>query len=348
MKNQDLFNQLQNIAAQSSLVNNPKETELVDSYTEKEQINKLREIKNQAITMFPESGLPRFNFWKKQIDTTGMTKVSKQTYWKDYEQIHPDGIVGAKRDFVDITKKELEYIESPVAKEFFLRERLDNTPDWAKKEFEPLLGELSSIVANSNYAKAQQVYMKDLDVRATKLAALSELDPDISIETHTNDLLKLEQMNLMELTKVKQGRVGVFNKLGNFVPAFGITDRNSILEDDVYGSPSIEEQIVIRNLAPTIIKKAIQGNLAVARNKILSNERTSISVAEQYLKQGDFDFDKWDTAFSMLHNISIYDKLKMGLQGEIKSGRIKTEEDLRSIIYRAVSKYIPAENKENK
>jgi hypothetical protein len=336
--NNKLFNQLQSLAAQS-MPQNSSQPETVDSIIDKQQLTLLGEKKQQVFEMFPDNPQERFNSWKNQVDTTGMTAKAKQAYWKDYESIHPEGIVGAKRDFVDVTKRELDYIESPVAKEFFLRERLDNTPEWARKELDPILGELSTIVAHSNYAKAQQVYMKDLDLRINRFAVLAQLDPDISVENHTSDIVKLEQMNLLELAKVEQGRVGVYSHSGQFIPAFGLTSRNDVLKNDDKGSPSLEEQSVIRSLAPSLVKKAIQGNLAVARNKIMADERAGIAVAEKYLTEGAFNFDQWDTAFSMLHNVPLYDKLKLGLRGEIKTGRIKTESDLKSAIYQAVSKY---------
>jgi len=345
--NNNLFNQLQTMAMQA-MPQNYSQPETVDSVVDNEQIQLLGKKRKQVFEMFPDNSQERFNYWKTQIDTTGMTAKAKQTYWKDYEAMHPEGIVGAKRDFVDVTKRELDYIESPVAKEFFLRERLDNTPEWARKELDPILGELSTIVANSNYAKAQQVYMKDLDLRINRFAVLAQLDPDVSVENHTTDITKLEQMNLLEVAKVEQGRVGVYSKGGKFIPAFGLQSRNDVFENDSNGSPSLEEQSVIRSLAPTIIKKAIQGNLAVARNKIMADERAGIAVAEKYLTDGAFNFDQWDTAFSMLHNVPMYDKIKLGLRGEITAGRIKTESDLKSAIYQSVSKYSSfLEKKEN-
>lgn len=336
--NNNLFNQLQTMAMQA-MPQNYSQPETVDSVVDNEQIQLLGKKRKQVFEMFPDNSQERFNYWKTQVDTTGMTAKAKQTYWKDYEAMHPEGIVGAKRDFVDVTKRELDYIESPVAKEFFLRERLDNTPEWARKELDPILGELSTIVANSNYAKAQQVYMKDLDLRINRFAVLAQLDPDVSVENHTTDITKLEQMNLLEVAKVEQGRVGVYSKGGQFIPAFGLQSRNDVFENDSNGSPSLEEQSVIRSLAPTIIKKAIQGNLAVARNKIMADERAGIAVAEKYLTDGAFNFDQWDTAFSMLHSVPMYDKIKLGLRGEITAGRIKTESDLKSAIYQSVSKY---------
>lgn len=336
--NNNFYNELQNIAAQSMPVSQTK-SDGIDSALSKQEIEKLNTSTKLATEMYPEDQASRFDFWKKQNNTTLMNPITKDVYWKIYETMHPEGIVGAKRDFIDVTKREIDYIDSNVGKEFFLRERLDNTPAWARKELEPILGELSANVANSNYSKAQQVYMKDLDLRISSFSARSQLDPDISIDSHTADAVRLEQLNLLELAKVQEGRIGVYNEKGQFYPAFGIKDRNEIFDKDPYGSPSIQEQSVIRNLSPNIIRKAIEGNLAVNRNKIQADERVSTNIASEYLTTGAFNMDQWDTVFAMLPNISIYDKIKLGIQGEVKAGRLKTEKDLVRAIYQTMVRY---------
>lgn len=340
MTTKDLYADLQRIATQAGPISETK-ADGIDDVMADYDTRRVQDITNIANNMYPEDLKAKFSFWKSKLDSSTLAPKAKEVYWKTYETMHPEGKVGAKRDFVDITKRELEVISGLSGKEFFLRERLTNTPAWARKELDPILGELSAIVANSNYSKSQQVYMQDLDARIGKFMVSADLDPDIPSETHTADAVRLEQLNLMSLGKVQQGRLGVYNEKGVFFPAFGIKDRKEIFANETAGSPSIQEQSVIRDLSPNIIRKAVEGNLAVRRNKIQAQERTSTTVASKYLREGVFNMEKWDVAFSMLPETTIQDKIKMGLQGEISSGRIKSEKELVRSIYQTMAKYGP-------
>ena len=332
------YNELQNIASQAVPSQQNKQSN-VDDMVSKQSITKLTDNTNLAMNMYPEDIQSRFSFWKKENNINFMDDKTKEVYWKTYEKMHPEGIVGAKRDFVDVTKGELSRIDSNVGKEFFLRERLNKTPQWARKELDPLLGEISTNVANSNYSKAQQVYMNDLDSRINSLAATTEFDPDIPLDIHTQDAVKLEQLNLLELGRVEQGRIGVYNEKGKFYPAFGIKDRTEIFPNDVATNPSIQEQDVIRSLSPNIIRKAIEGNLAFNRKNIQIQERIGSSIASDYLKAGTYNIEKWDTAFAMLPNVPIYDKISQGIQGEIESGRVVSTKDLAQTLYKVMTQY---------
>jgi hypothetical protein len=335
--NNNFYNELQDIASAAipKAESNTNPVNVEDGLS-KQATAKLKESTDLAMQMYPSEAGERFDFWKKQNKPENMDPATKDIYWKTYEQMHPEGKVGATRDFVDITKVELDTIGSNVGKEYFLRDRLVNTPVWARKELDPMLGILSANVANSNYSKSQQVYMKDLELRSMNFAAKNTLDPDVSIDSHTQDAVKLEQLNLLELGTVQEGRIGVYSEGGQFIPAFGLTDRKEIFAKDMYASPSLEEQSVVRGIAPNIIRKAVEGNLAVNRNKIQSQERTGEAVASNYLTTGAFGIDKWNTAFAMLPNVSNFDKIKQGLQGEIASGRITSEKDLIRTIYQSM------------
>ncbi len=334
----NLYNDLQKIASQVT----PKSSSSVDGVDKmlaEYDTKMVQDMTNLANTMYPEDTNAKFSFWKSRINVGLLAPQAKEAYWSQYEKMHPDGIVGAKRDFINVTKRELDVVPGLSGKEFFLRERLADTPVWARKELDPVLGELSAVVANANYSKSQQVYMQDLDSRMGRFMTTAQLDPDIPTETHTSDAVRLEQLNLMSLGKVQSGRIGVYNEKGVFFPAFGIKDRSEIFKQDPNGSPSLQEQRLVRELAPNIIRKTVEGNLATRRRTIQSEERASTVVASNYLKTGAFGIDKWDTAFSMLPEIPLQERLNLGLQGEIASGRIASEQDLVRTIYQTMVKY---------
>jgi len=334
----NFYNDLQNMASQAAPSN--VDTKLdIDKALDKQSLAKLNITKQLAQTMYPQDSAARFSFWKSQINLPSLSAPVKETYWKTYEEMHPEGIVGAKRDFVDITKRELEVISGLSGKEFFLRDRLNNTPDWARKELDPILGELSAVVANANYSKSQQVYMSELDNRINRFMVTAQLDPDLPIDTHVEDVVRLEQLNLMDVAHVSGGRMGVYDKKNTFIPVFGLKSREQIFENDPYSAPSAEEQSVVRDLSPSIIRKAVEGNVLVARSKIKIQERTAIAVATKYLEDGAYPMDRWDSAFAMLSEVPIREKIGSGIKGEIASGRIKTEQDLARTVYMAMTRY---------
>jgi hypothetical protein len=153
-----------------------------------------------------------------------------------------------------------------------------------------------------------------------------------------NDMLKLEQMNLMEMASVMNGRVGIMKDGRSFVPAFGMTDSEQIVKDAAI-APSIEEQTVVQELARLPIKTAVADNVTSSRIKIKGQEETTKNIAQQQLRTGKYNMDQWDKAFSIMPDVPMQDKVMLGLRGEITSGRIKTEKQLAQSIYQAISTY---------
>ena len=336
-KKKNLFDELQRMATQS-VTPLQTNTATADDIVNESAIQKVNQITELASKMYPDDANSRFGFWKSQLNVGELPQGGKQAYWKTYESMHPEGINGATRDFVTITKKELDYIPGMAEKEFFLRERVTQTPDWAKKELEPLLAEVSTTVANANYNKAQQVYVSDLQTRVNAFLSNQQLDPDVAIDDHVNDMLKLEQMNLMEMASVMNGRVGIMKDGRSFVPAFGMTDSEQIVKDSAI-TPSLHEQFVVHEIGLQPIKDAVTTNITSSRNKIKIQEVTSKNIAQQYLRQGKYDMNSWDKAFSMMPNVPMQDRVIMGLQGEIDAGRITNEKQLAQAIFMATEKY---------
>lgn len=336
-KKRNWLEELQNIATQAI---GPADTkpEVADEEINKAAVAKVNEVTALANQMYPQDANSRFDFWKSQMDIAELPTAAKNTYWKNYETMHPDGIDGATRDFVNVTKRELDMIPGMSQKEFFLRERVTQTPDWARKELEPLLAQVSTTVANANLNKAQQVYVSELDTRVNSFLSKVQLDPDVAIEDHVNDMMKLEQMNLLEMAQVKNGRVGFMKDGTQFVPAFGLQDSDQVLQNRAV-TPSLGEQVLVREVGLQPIKNAVEFNVTKGRREIETQEETAKVVATRYLRDGKYTMDTWDKAFSMLPDMSMEDRVVMGLQGEMAAGRIKNEKQLAQAIYQSVNKY---------
>lgn len=336
-KKRNWLEELQNIATQAV---GPVDTkpEIADEEINKAAIAKVNEVTALANQMYPQDANSRFDFWKSQVDIAGLPSGAKNTYWKNYETMHPDGIDGATRDFINVTKRELDMIPGMSQKEFFLRERVTQTPDWARKELEPLLAQVSTTVANANLNKAQQVYASDLDTRVNAFLSKVQLDPDVAIEDHVNDMMKLEQMNLLEMAQVKNGRVGFMKDGTQFVPAFGLQDSDQVLQNRAV-TPSLGEQVLVREVGLQPIKNAVESNVTKGRREIETQEQTAKAIATRSLRDGIYQMAAWDKAFSLIPDMPMEDRVVLGLQGEINSGRIRDEKQLAQAIYMTIDRY---------
>lgn len=339
MPDKDLFASLQKIASES--INNQTSTNDTGNQElmTKQDIQKISSTADLAQKMYPNNKQNQFNFWKKNIDITGMSNDARNEYWKTYEQMHPRGRDGAQSDFVNTTMYELGLVHGVSNKEFMLRERIANSPPWAQAALGPELAKYSTVVANANFSKANQVYINNLTNKINKFMVSAPLDPDVATDQHTADFLKMEQMNLLDVGQVVNGRVGAYDHTGQFVPGFAITDRNQIFPNDPYGTPSAAEQIIVKQSAAQPIKDAIELNLINQRSSISRQERQTAMHATNLLESGHYPVERWGEVFAINPESEPYQQILRGITGEINSGRIKTRQDLTETIYTAMTKY---------
>jgi len=338
MAKKDLMSSLQKIASESitgTVIPEAKEQELIDT----QDVAKIKQIAEVANRMYPNNPANRFNYWKKNVNIDGMSNSARNEYWKTYQNIHPRGLDGAKSDFVNVTLNEINLINGVSNKEFFLRDRLDNSPSWAKEVLEPELAKLSTTVANANLSKASQVYSKSLQEKVNTFILQNELDPDVSVEQHTADFVRLEQLNLFDVANVVNGRIGIYGQNNQFVPGFAVENRQQVFPKDQFGAPSFAEQVLVRDNAINPIKQAVDMKLAAQRSAISMQERQSAMEATKLLEQGFYTIDRWGEAFSINAESSPKDQIIRGLKGEIASKRITNEQELAESIYTAMTKY---------
>lgn len=336
MATKDLYQSLAEIAKQSV---NIVPTEDPNKQIIKRETDQIKKMADLASKMYPQNKDTQFEYFKKNVNISGMTNEAKDFYWNQYQKINPRGLEGTRQDYINITARELDMISGVSKKEFFLRNKLATAPAWVKDVLEPELAKLSTVVANANYSKATKVYEEDVKVRSNAFLSNANLDPDVSIEDHTTDLVKLEQMNLFDVAAVVNGRAGVYNKQNQFVPGFAIEGRNQIIPDDPYGSPSAEEQLRIRETTTPYFKSAVERKLYSNQSVINREEQMSAMMASKMLEDGKFTIDRWSEAFSMNPEASPQDAIMRGIRGEIKSKRVQTYQDLAQTIYTAMNTY---------
>lgn len=338
MPTKDLYSALQKIASETSgqtTQNDTGNSDLIDQ----QDIAKIRSTVDVATKMYPNNKENRFNYWKRSLTLDGMSNNARNVYWKQYEELHPDGIEGAKSDFINVTMNELGYIRGASNKEFMLRDRIANSPPWARSVLEPELAKYSTIVATSNFSKANEVYGKELQSRINKFVINNDLDPDVSADQHTSDMLKLEQLNLGEVASVVNGRIGAYTNTGQFIPGFAIADRNQIFPNDPAGTPSAAEQLLVRDSATHPIKQAVSMKLTHQRSDISRQERLASMGVSGLLESGYYPIDRWGEAFALNPEAPSQAQVISGLRGEIAAGRITHEDQLIESIYTAMNKY---------
>ena len=338
MANKDLFSSLQKIASEATgniPVSQKSDAESMD----KMDIAKIKDAVSVAQKMYPDNKQNQFNYWKKNVSLDGMSNEARNVYWQQYEKMHPRGTDGAQSDFVNTTMREVGYVSGISNKEFLLRERMANSPPWAQAILGPELAKYSTVVANANLSKANQVYKADLEDKVKKFVYNADLDPDVSTDQHTADFLRMEQLNLSGIASVVNGRVGAHDQNGQFIPGFAIADRKQIFPNDPYGTPSGVEQMLVRDAAVKPIKDAVETKLVNQRSTISRQERLSAMGATQLLEKGAYPIDRWHEAFAINPEADPYGQITRGLRGEINAGRIKSEQDLAESIYTAMTRY---------
>lgn len=339
MAKKDLYSSLQQIATESIVGPAAAKAPDANKLITMEETAKIDSITKRASSMYPNSPEDRFTYWKKNTDITGLSNEAKQYYWKAYQQMNPRGFEGTKEDFVNVTARELNQITGVTAKEFFLRDRIANSPDWVKPLLEPELAKISTVVANANYNKSAQVYANDVRGRSKVFLSKAQLDPDTAIDDHTNDLVRLEQLNLLDVADVVNGRAGVRKDDGTFVPSFAIKDRSDIFKNDIFGSPSAAEQLKVKETATSYFKEAVEESIYMNRNQIKQQERTSEMESIRMLEEGKFTIDRWGEAFSMVPESDKREQIIRGIKGEIAAKRVSSYKDLAQTIYTAMSQY---------
>lgn len=216
--NTDKLNKLQQIAEGSvytGRANNNNFSELKATKLK----TKLKSIEDGIKQMYPKNKEQVFKTWVQATKEFPLpTKEFKDYYWNKYLDLHPEGKDVAKKEMISRAELEMKMFETPTEKEYYLREQIARWPNWMANEFKDDLQNFSTRNADVNLNKAKQVYKDDLTKRLNKLSS-KELDPDVPEEVHTNDLLKLERMNLLDVANAINGRFGVANKEGSFVPA---------------------------------------------------------------------------------------------------------------------------------
>lgn len=336
--NYDKLSKLQQIAT-GSVYTGKTSYENISQIRADKLKTKLKNMEKEIKDMYPTKPEKVFETWVQATKDFPMpNREFIEFYWDKYLSLHPKNRKEAKQELIDKTTRELQLIETPQEKEHFIRDNVSRWPEWLINDFKDDLQNYSTRNSDANFSKAKHVYKDDLSKRLGSISD-KELDPDVSEEAHVDDILKLEKMNLMDVADAINGRFGVVGKDGSFIPAFDLQNRSQVFEKDPYGTPTTDEQLIIDDLAPDLIRNYVKGNVGNQRAKINMDNKVSESIASMMLETGSLTPDKWKEAFSMFAKPEYTYLLKKGMKGEIESGRIKSDEDIVKTLYTALLQY---------
>lgn len=185
--------------------------------------------------------------------------------------------------------------QDPAINDISLRENLAKSPSWLAEEMMPAVEQNAATVSNQNMTKAKNVYQKTVLGKLQNID-LSELDPDVAIEEHINDIVRLEAAGLANGISVVNGRFAAVSQNGQLVPAFSLNYDNSAIGD----GPEIEEMYEI--LHP-VIKPLIESAVSSSRSKMGLNNRAARGAAINMLSSGQMPISEWQNALSLLGDV---------------------------------------------
>lgn len=182
--------------------------------------------------------------------------------------------------------------QDPAIKDINLRENLSKSPSWLASEMLPEVDKLSATVSNQNMTKAKTVFQRSVMDKLAKVD-LTQLDPDVAVEEHVADLIRMETAGIADSVTVVNGRFAGMGPNGKVMPAFALGMNNS----SIGNGPEMEEMFAI--LLPTV-KPVIESALSNNRSMMGLNNQAARGATVNMLKNGDMPISEWQNAISML------------------------------------------------
>lgn len=253
---------------------------------------------------------------EKDIDSNNANEV-----WNDFEKEFP----GSREQARGWLKNDiLQSVDSKDAyqREVNLRNRMTKAPSWLAEEMLPELARTSSIVSNQNTSKMKSVYKKLLNDRINKID-LTGLDPEVPVDVHVEDAMKLELLGLLDSSTISNGRFVITNADGTIKPAFTL----DINQDDVSNIGIGPESEMIKEIAFPVLRNNISAVISNTTNVVAADNRASFGAALQMMKNGDLDVSEWKNVLSLVDDKE--GLRNAGISGLIKSNPFMDEEEMR-------------------
>ena len=254
--------------------------------------------------------------WYSKIKPN-MDSKTADDIWSMAESQFP-GSADQAKDWLRQSTKGATTKTDKASQEIAMRNEMSTSPSWLVNEMVPELQNTASAVSNQNLGKAKAVYKKSLEQKLGMLD-LTQLDPEVPVETHIEDAIKLEMIGMLDGSNIVNGRFSSINEQGQIQPAF------SIQYDMGIGGPELEN---IQSVAMPILKDKISSALSFATSQVEMGNRASGGAYLEMLRNGDLEMDEWQNAISMLGDAD--GVVDAGIQGMSKKNPFTSDEDIMS------------------
>ena len=301
-----------------------KETLQVQQRNLKKDLSKSKAKKiKDSLSIYKGNYKDPLTAWNKWLDDNG----------SDIDQDNADDIFGfAEKEFPgspdqargEIRNRAMSELDSSdsTVKEQRLRNQMTKAPSWLVNEMAPELDSLSASNSNKNLAKSKMIYSRTLEQKIQNLN-LTELDPDVPVEVHLDEMVKLEAMGLLDTARVVNGRLTVVNPNGQIQPAFAITKD---IESMGFMDPNSPENQLIFTVAPKIFKPHIEAAISNSSDSTGMTNRASSGAAIRMLRDGSLPIDEWGDALSLI-NENQSGGIEAGLEGLVKKNPFMNEDE---------------------
>lgn len=193
--------------------------------------------------------------WMKSVTDWTFTPNNREYYWQTMENLSTLSPEKFKEFTINDVRGELDSYGEMSDKEQYFR---DNANTWPSYVLDYLGGYFDNI-KGTNYAMelernriSQVVEMKDLLAKLT-----FDLDPDVSLETHTDDLVKAYDMGYNEeIASDNTGRISIVQD-GSRIPVYTLPDPELTLQEQMISLNDLRG-IAKDNLKPALMSKRAQ------------------------------------------------------------------------------------------
>ena len=258
-----------------------------------------------------------FEAWTKwfRSEQRNVSMDNANDLWSEAEASFP-GSPEQARDWMRSETNSLVDHPDPTIKDINLKKYLSKSPDWLSKEMLPTLAQTSATVSDQNLMKSKLAYRKLFMDKLSKID-FSELDPEVPVEVHVEDALKLEALGLLDSAQVFNGRLST-NNSGTIQPAFA-------LDQSIQGITPGPEFKAIQEIAEPILTKEIGMALNNTTGIIEMDNKASRAVTRRMLESGNMDLSEWQNAITMLGNQD--DVVDSGIKGIVEQNPFMDVED---------------------
>jgi hypothetical protein len=217
---------------------------------------------------------------------------SADDFWNEAETQFP-GSPDQAKDWLRGEVGSLVDHDDPAIRDINMRNVVSKAPTWLSREMLPDLASTSAQVSNQNLTKTKMVY-KQAFVERMKKFNLDDLDPEVPVDVHVEDVLKLEAFGLLDAASIMNGRFAISNN-GTIQPAFA-------LDSSVTGIEPGPEFGIIQEAVTPMLTQEISTALSNTSGIIEMDNSASRAATRRMLEDGSMDMSEWENAIRIVGN----------------------------------------------